>query len=183
MVPNTCSSPGPRSEHPTKMLIPSAVSNKPFDYLIVCSGILILGFGLFPERGGLFLYTGYAVVGTAGTIFALLFLWWSVRFLISRKWALFYSAALISLALLLEGWSVSFLDSNPRKHFYLVATGIKRGDSIDIVRNKMAHYESWQGQNDRESFGLASGLGTFDVLIVQYDVKSGKVVDLKLSLD
>jgi hypothetical protein len=158
------------------------MSNKAFDYLILCSGILILGVGLFLERAGLFLYTGYTVVGVVGTIIALRFLLWGMRFLKSRRSALFCSAALISLSLMLGAWSLIFLDSSPRKHFYLAATRIKRGDSIDTVREKMAQYESWQAQKDYESFGF-NAAGTSDVFIVHYDVKTEKVIDLKLSLD
>jgi hypothetical protein len=159
------------------------MSDRPFDYLILCCEILTLGVGLFLERGGLFLYTGYTVVEVAGTIIALRFLLWGIRFLRSRRSALFYSVALISLSLMLGAWSLSFLDSSPRKHFYLAATRIKRGDAIDTVRKRMAHYDSWQPQNDYESFGFYEPPGTSDVLIVHYDVKTGKVVDLKLSLD
>ena len=158
------------------------MSNKALDSLILCSGILILAVGLFLERAGLFLYTGYIVVGAVGTVIALRFLLWGMRFLRPRRSALFYSAALISLSLMLGAWSLSFLDSSPRKHFYLAATRIKRGDSIETVRKQMAQYDSWQAQKDHQSFAFYAP-GTSDVLIVHYDVKTGKVIDLSLSLD
>jgi hypothetical protein len=158
------------------------MSNKHSDYVIVSSGILALGVGLFLERAGLFLYTGYIVVGVAGTIIGFRFLLWAGRFLKSGRLALFYSAALISVSLILGAWGVGFVDSSPRKHFYLAARSIKRGESIDTVRRRMAQYESWQGQQDYESFAFHAR-GTSDVLIVHYDGKTGKVSDLELSLD
>ena len=159
------------------------MSNKVFDYVIFSSAIVIMGIGLFLERAGVFLYLGYMVVGLTGTILALLFLFWGMRFLKSRRWARFYLAILISLSLTLAGWTLGNFDSSPRKHFYLAATQIKPEDSMDSVRKKMAQYESWQGQQDHESFRFSSGPGTSDVVIVHYDVKTGKVIDVNLSLD
>jgi hypothetical protein len=143
---------------------------------------LILGLGVFLERAGLFLYTGYVVVGVAGTTIGLRLFVWGMRFLTSRRLTLFYSTALISLSMIFGAWSLSFLDSGPRKHFYLAATRVKRGDSLDAVRRKMAQYDSWQGQKDYESFAFYAP-GTSDVLRVHYDVNTGKVIDFKLSLD
>jgi hypothetical protein len=156
--------------------------NRACDYLIICSGILMLGLGLLLERAGLFLYTGYIVVGVIGTVIAFRFLFWGLSFLKTRRVALFYLAALISASIMFGGWSLRVLDSSPRKHFYLAATGVKRGDSIDVVRERMAHYETWQGQKDYESFAF-NAPGTSDVLIVHYDASSRKVIDLHLSLD
>ena len=158
------------------------MSKKRSDYLIFGCGVLALGLGLFLERAGLFLYTGYIVVGLTGTIIAFRFLLWAVRFLKSGRLALFYSAALISVSVILGAWSVGFVDSSPRKHFYLAARSIKRGEPIDTVWRRMAQYESWQGQQDYESFAF-NAPGTSDVLIVHYDGKTGKVIDLKMSLD
>ena len=153
------------------------MSNMRSDYLIFGCGVLALGLGLFLERTGLFLYTGYIVVGLTGTLIAFRFLLWAVRFLKSGR-----LARLISVSVILGAWSVGFVDSSPRKHFYLAARSIKRGEPIDTVRRRMAQYESWQGQQDYESFAF-NAPGTSDVLIVHYDGKTDKVIDLKMSLD
>jgi hypothetical protein len=153
------------------------------DYLIFGSGIGILGVVLFLERAGLFLYFGYVLVRVIGTILAISFFLWGMRFLKSHRLALFYSAVLISFALVFASWSLSMFDSSPRKHFYLAATQIKPGDSIDSVRKRMAQYQSWHGQQDRESFGFYNRPGISDVLVVHYDIGTGTVIDANLSLD
>jgi len=56
------------------------MENKYIDYLILVTGILILGVVPFLERAGLFLYLGYTVVRVLGTILALSFFRWGLHF-------------------------------------------------------------------------------------------------------
>jgi hypothetical protein len=158
------------------------VSPNTLDYVIVGGGIVLLASGFLLERKGVFLYLGYTQVGV-GSILAIGFLIRGILSIKSQGRAAFYFGLAISFILALSAWGVGSLDSSPRKHFYLLATRIQSGESMDTVRKRMAQYESWQKQEGYESFGFVSGPGTSDVVIVHYDGHTGKVLDADLSLD
>jgi hypothetical protein len=151
--------------------------------LLVTSFLCLLGWGFFLERRGVFLYLGYTQVGIVGSFIAMAFFFSGVHLLRSRRILACYLCVALSVGVIVAAWTVGSLHSSPRKQFYLSAIQIQPGESIEAVRSRMARYESWQKQEGYLSFGFASTPGIFDVVIVHYDSKTGKVLDYDLSLD
>jgi len=153
------------------------------DYLVCIIGIAIVGLACFLEVEGVFLYSGYTFVKALGLLLAVVFSASGISFVRKHKLAPGLAALLLSVVLLVSGWMLGTLATTPRKRFYLLAEGIRPNDTIDSVKAKLSGYNSWSQREGYISFNFASGPGTTDVIVVQYDPKTSKILSSALSLD
>jgi hypothetical protein len=90
------------------------------------------------------------------------------------------SGILVALALLFLGFAIGHIPTTPRKRFYILAHGVRVGESLVSAKSKFRAYESWTTDDDRRnlhavSFRYVAGPGTADSVALDFDPKTLKV--------
>jgi len=152
-------------------------------FVMFTSGSVVLLCGLLLERAGFFLYARYAVTTIGGFVLAGSLLVWAIMLFRSNRLGPAVMGVVVATVLIVTSRTVRGFDSSPRKKFYLLATEIKSGDSMQEISKTMQQYRSWSAGPGHVSFQFASGSGTAEVVIVNFNPQTGVVKDATLSLD
>jgi len=150
---------------------------------LVAAGVLLLAGGYLLESGGVFLYSGYELVRIGAIAAALAVTLWG--FLISRgiRRAPMILGLVVGCLMAALGWQLGSARTSARKGFYLDALRVKEGMSLKEAQQIMAAYRPFSIEPGDESFCYRSDPQTEDVLVIQYDPATGKIVKTDLSLD
>ena len=153
------------------------------DYLACSIGVATLAIAYMLEVLGFFLYSGYLLVRIVGLIAAVAFVIYGAVLVRKRSPVAALCTFLMSVIFLVSAWKVAAAVTTPRKRFYLLAETIKPNDTLESVNARLAGYTSWSDGEGHVSFNFASAPGTTDVVVIQYDPKSLRVLNASLSLD
>jgi len=153
------------------------------DYISLAIGVVILAVACLAELEGVFLYSGYSIVKAMALVLAGVFSMIAARLIATRKVWPGLATLVFAGAFLVLGLVLGTLATTPRKRFYILAEQIKPNDTMESVRAKLSGYDSWSQKEGSVSFNFASGPRTTDVVVIQYDPKTSRVLSADLSLD
>jgi hypothetical protein len=151
-------------------------------------GVFVLVLLGFMEMAGLLLVIGYPLVAGGCVAFA------AVLFVLSvllrnqvQSRASLAGTILVCAVLSIFGLAVGRLPTSPRKRFYVISREIRSGDSVDAVKMLFKNYESWAPEEPANQCCYIdfryTEPSTMDVVVVQYDPKTLRVLDSRYWID